>query len=81
METGVLELKNNLSAILQDVESGKTDRVVVKRYGKPVAQIVPYEPEEKDVSKRIGLYEGMEIVTDWDAFDAMDEEIAEMFGA
>lgn len=46
VETGVLELKNNLSAILQDVESGKTDRVVVKRYGKPVAQIVPYEPEE-----------------------------------
>lgn len=81
METGVLELKNNLSAILQDVESGKTERVVVKRYGKPVAQIVPYEPEERDVSKRIGLYEGKEIVKDWKEFDAMDDEITHMFGA
>lgn len=79
MGVGILEAKNNLSALVHSIESGEVDRVVIDRYGKPVAQIVPYR--EQDTSKRIGLFDGTQAVSSWEAFDAMDDEIAEEFGA
>lgn len=78
MGVGILEAKNNLSSLVRSVESGELDRVVIERYGKPVVQIVPYQPV--DSGKRIGLFDGTCAVSSWEAFDAMDDEIAEEFG-
>lgn len=80
MAVGILEAKNNLSALIRSIESGEETSIVISRYDKPVARLVPYEEPKTDVSKRIGLFEGVEIVKDWDAFDSYDEEIAQLFG-
>ncbi len=40
---GAFEAKTNLSALLERVSQGETIRIT--RHGKPIARIVPYDPE------------------------------------
>ena len=40
---GMFEAKTTLSALVEEVEKGST--VVITRHGKPVARLVPAEPE------------------------------------
>lgn len=77
VQVNVLEAKNNLSALIHAVESGKEDSVIIARHGKPAVKLVPYEP---DTSKRIGAAKGKFVLPDdWDINEG-DDEIAEMFG-
>jgi len=50
-EIGVRDLKANLSSVLRDVEKG--ERVTVTSRGKPVAEIVPVEPERSEAMKKL----------------------------
>ena len=76
-QVNVLEAKNNLSALLNLIESGLEQAVIIARRGKPIARLVPYET---DVSSRIGVAKSeMLVAPDWDIHEG-DAEIADLFG-
>lgn len=51
MELGVSETKNNLSKVIQTLEDGKEEKIVITKNGKPVVQMTLLS---KKSSKRIG---------------------------
>ena len=76
-QINVLEAKNGLSSLLSLIESGREDSVVIARRGKPVARLVPYEP---NTSMRVGIAAGEVLVADdWDINEG-DTEVADLFG-
>lgn len=52
METSIYEGKTNFSKIIQLIIDGEEDLIIVKKNGKPVAQITPIN---KKNSKRLGI--------------------------
>jgi prevent-host-death family protein len=72
----MLDAKSRLSRLVQAVESGEEEEIVIARNGKPAARLVPIAPKP-DVSKRIGIAKGEFVVPD--DFDADNEEIAKLF--
>ena len=68
----MLEAKSNLSKLVDAVESGAENEVIIARNGKPVARIVPLARPVPDVSKRLGIAEGefgdwtREMAEEWD---------------
>lgn len=72
----MLEAKTHLSRLVASVEKGDSE-VIISRNGKPVARLVPHV-EDKPKPSLIGIAKG-KIEIDWDVWDAMDEEIAELF--
>ena len=80
-EAALRETKDNLSAFVDAILTGKEPCHVITKRSHPVAKIVPIR-QDKDVSKRLGLCrDDPSIAIDDKAFDAMDDEIAELFGA
>ena len=75
----VAETKNTLSAILAALASGAEREHVIKNRDVPVAVIIPYGKRPAS-ARRFGFAQGDGKAVDWDAFDAMDAEVAEMFG-
>jgi len=71
----LFDAKTHLSRIVEDLLSGKEDRVVISRRGKPVALVTP--AKDMTTSRRIGLAKGKFDVPD--NIDGMNTEIAEMF--
>ncbi len=72
----MLEAKSNLSRLVEALESGAEQEIIIARNGKPAARLVPIA-KATPVSKRIGVAKGL--------FEApgpdpkLDAEIAEMF--
>lgn len=66
-KVNMLEAKTNLSKLVEAVETGKEQEIILARNGKPVARIVPIER----VGIRIGLAEGKwppltdEMIAEW----------------
>lgn len=56
---GMFEAKTNLSALVEEVEKGGT--VVITRHGKPVAKLVPAQPEltPEEIEERRKAIEGL----------------------
>ena len=80
-EAALKETKDNLSAYIDAILTGKEPYHVITKRSRPVARIVPLA-QETDVSKRIGLCkDDPRFAIDDEAFDAMDAEVAELFGA
>ena len=44
----VSEFKSKCLAVLQDVNKQKK-RVVITKRGKPIAEVIPYDPREKEI--------------------------------
>ena len=76
MQVNILEAKTNLSNLVRLIETGKEDRIISARYGKPVVKMVIYN--ETPVSKRIGVAKGK--LKSPEDLDKYNDEIAEMFG-
>ena len=74
----IAETKNGLSAILAALADGSEREHVIKRRDVPIAVITPYG--RSGGKARFGFAKGDGMAVDWDAFDAMDAEIAEEFG-
>jgi prevent-host-death family protein len=72
----MLEAKTNLSRLVEAVESGAEDEIVIARNGRPAARLVAVNPPT-DVSRRIGLAKGRFKVPD--DFDQDNELIRRMF--
>ena len=75
----VAETKNTLSAILAALANGTEREHVIKNRDVPVAVIIPYG-KRPESARKFGFAQGDGKAVDWDAFDEMDAEIAEMFG-
>lgn len=69
------EAKSRLSQLVEAIESGEKREIMIARNGKPVAMLVPI-PAKRPV--RLGLARG-KYVFDYDAFQAMDAEVTELF--
>ena len=75
----IAETKNGLSAILAALASGAEREHIIKNRDVPVAVIIPYGRRPK-TPRVFGFAKDDGKSVDWEAFDAMDAEIADMFG-
>lgn len=73
----MLDAKTNLSRLVQAIESGAEPEILIARHGTPVARLVPLEPTAG--STLIGIARGR-FTFDPVAFDAADDQIADLFG-
>jgi len=73
----MFEAKTNLSKLVEAVENGAEEEIVIARNGRPAARLMPVR--SGCASSIIGIAKG-QFSFDKVAFDAMDEEIATMFG-
>ena len=76
MQVNILEAKTNLSNLVRLVETGKEERIIIARYGKPIVKIVQYN--DVSVSKRIGVAKGR--LKSPENLDKYNDEIAKLFG-
>lgn len=76
MQVNILEAKTNLSNLVRLIETGKEERIIIARYGKPVVKMVLYN--DVPVSKRIGVAKGK--LKSPDDLDQYNDEISGMFG-
>lgn len=74
----MLDAKTNLSKLVDAVESGAEQEVIIARNGKPAAKLVAVA-SEVDTSRRIGLFEGKYPPMSLEDFNASNEEIAKAF--
>ncbi|MDX1604608.1 MAG: type II toxin-antitoxin system prevent-host-death family antitoxin [Candidatus Competibacterales bacterium] len=72
----VHEAKAHLSEYLARVEAGET--VIIARRNKPVARLVPAEPEQPKKKRPIGLAKGCGHVPP-EFFDPLDDELLDLF--
>jgi prevent-host-death family protein len=72
----MLDAKSRLSRLVQAVESGEEEEIVIARNGKPAARLVPIAAKA-DVSKRIGIAKGKFVIPD--DIDGCNDEIAKLF--
>lgn len=70
----MLEAKTKLSKLVEAVESGAEQEIIIARNGKPAARLVPLAEPPVDTSKRLGIAEGL-FEFDYDEFQALDKEI------
>lgn len=70
------DAKTRLSQLVEAVESGETDEIVIARNGRPVARLVPIAAIRKP-ALRIGIAKGL-FTAPADPRDG-DEEIAALF--
>lgn len=74
----MLEAKNQLSKLVQAVESGSVEEIIIARDGKPAARVVPIAKKQRS-RIRLGLAKGRYKIGD--DIDADNEAIAKLFGA
>ena len=72
------EAKTNLSRLVEALVSGKEPEVTIARNGKP-AVVMTAIPAEKP-KRQLGLLKG-KVDFDYDAFQALDAEVLQLFEA
>jgi antitoxin (DNA-binding transcriptional repressor) of toxin-antitoxin stability system len=72
----MFEAKTNLSKLVEAIESGREDEIVIARNGRPVARLARLK--EKPVGQRLGVARGKFVLPD--SFDADNEAISKLFG-
>ncbi len=73
----MFEAKTNLSKLVDAIESGREDEVVIARNGRPAARLAPLS--DMPVGLRLGVAKGMFVLPD--TFDRDNENIAALFEA
>lgn len=77
MEVNVIQAKTDLSKLLHLLETKKEESIIVSRYGKPIAKIIPFD--DTPVSNRIGILKNQPYTSmTQEEFDKDNEAIAEM---
>lgn len=70
----LFDAKTHLSRLVDQIATGAETEIVISRNGKPVARVLPIQP---DTSRRIGIARGeFEVPDDIDAHNA---EVAALF--
>lgn len=70
------DAKSQLSKLVEAVEKGEVEEVIIARNGRPAARLTAIEPWRK-VERRIGIAAGMFVAPEDPHAD--DAEIAELF--
>jgi prevent-host-death family protein len=73
----ILEAKTQLSKLVNAIESGQDQEIVIARNGRPVARLVPIAAGSSD--KRIGLLKGKIKPPSLEQLDAPNEAIEKLF--
>ncbi len=73
----MLEAKSTLSKLVEAVETGAEQEIIIARNGRPAARLVPLDTGPRKV--RLGLARDKYPDFDFEAFDAMDAEIERLF--
>lgn len=76
----IAQTRDGFSKIVRQLERGELTEHFVMNRNRPVAKIVPVEPE-RNVSTRIGVMKGKWDAFDYEEFQALDTEIADLMGA
>ena len=76
----IAQTRDGFSKIIRQLERGESTEHYVTNRNRPVAKIVPVEPA-RDVSRRIGAMRGKWDGFDYEAFQALDAEVADLMGA
>ena len=76
----IAQTRDGFSRIVQQLERGELTEHYVMNRDRPVVKMVPAE-QNRDVSKRIGAMRGKWDSFDYEAFQALDDEIADLMGA
>lgn len=71
----MLEAKSQLSRLVESIESGNTDAIIIARNGRPAAKLVNLQAQTQHM--RLGVAKGEFTVPD--NIDAHNEEVAAMF--
>ena len=71
----MLEAKSNLSRLVESLESGAEQEIIIARNGKPAAKLVPISSAPAE--KRIGVAKGLFTVPD--DIDSHNDEVARLF--
>jgi antitoxin (DNA-binding transcriptional repressor) of toxin-antitoxin stability system len=71
------EAKSNLPQLVSAIEAGQAAEIVIARYGKPVARLLPVQSPQ--VGVRIGVAKGLFETPEPDA--DLDNDAAILFGA
>ena len=71
----VLEAKTHLSRLLESLESGREEEIVIARHGRPVARLTPMGHGR--AGDRIGIARGKLVVPD--NIDADNAEVLALF--
>ena len=74
----MLDAKTNLSKLVDAVETGAEEEIIIARNGKPAAKLVQLDTQPKR-KIRLGLAVGKYPPLDYEAFQALDAEIEKMF--
>lgn len=69
----MLDAKTRLSKLVEAVESGAEEEIIIARNGKPAARLVAIEPKPKKI--RLGLQAGRYPSMSLEEFNALDEQI------
>lgn len=72
----MLDAKTQLSKLVEAVESGAEQEIIIARNGKPAARLVPVDQKPKI---RLGLNKGKYPSMSLEEFNALDEQIAKLF--
>lgn len=71
-QVNIHEAKTNFSKLVEEVEAGA--EITIARAGKPILKLVRIE--EPVVNRKLGWAAHLFEDFDWDAWDALDKEIA-----
>lgn len=74
----IAKTRDNLSSIVAGIEQGSIPEHLIKNRDRVVARILPIE-RAVPASRRIGAAKDRPFLVDDDAFDAMDDEVADLF--
>lgn len=71
----MLQAKSNLSKLVESIENGSEDEVIIARNGRPAAKLVPVEDVVQ--GHRIGVAKGVFVAPE--NIDASNAQIAALF--
>ncbi|MFN5512002.1 MAG: type II toxin-antitoxin system Phd/YefM family antitoxin [Burkholderiales bacterium] len=71
----MLQAKSSLSRLVEAIEQGREQEIVIARNGRPAARLVPLA--RANPQKRIGVARGAFVVPD--SIDEHNEEVARLF--
>lgn len=75
-QVNMFQAKTELSKLINSLEKGEQDSIIIARDGNPVAELKLYYPEDKKIA--IGRYNGKYSVPD--DIDACNDEVLDMMG-
>ena len=76
IQVNILEAKTDFSKLVRLIETGREEKIIIARHGKPVAKLTVYS--DAPVSRRIGAAKGL--LTPPEDLDLHNDEIDALFG-